>query len=106
MRYIETPCYKALYFDLRIHDLEKYYSASNPKGGYFKIQKFLENIGFEHEQYSGYHSTERTTDYKVFSIFDEMQRRMPWLSKCTRKFEVANIGDNYDLTELFPEVEV
>lgn len=38
MRYIETPCYKALYFDLRIHDLEKYYSASNPKGGYFKIQ--------------------------------------------------------------------
>lgn len=106
MQYQENPSYKALYFDLRIRDLEKYYSKSNPKGGYFKIQKFLENIGFEHEQYSGYHSIEKTTDYKIFSIFDEMQTRMPWLSKCTRKFEVANIGENYDLTELFPEIEV
>lgn len=102
----EDPSYKALYFDLKIDDLKKYYSKANPKGGYFKLQRFLENIGFEHEQYSGYHSTEKTTDYNIFNILDEMQRTLPWLSKCARKFEVANIGENYDLTKLFPKVEI
>lgn len=106
MRYIETPCYKAMYFDLKIQALKKYYSPTNPNGGYYKIQSFMEHNGFEHEQYSGYHSTEKITDYRIFNIFDEMQMKLPWLSKCTSKFEVTNISENYDLTKLFPELEI
>lgn len=33
----ESKKYKALYFDIRIKDLEKHYSATNPKGAYKKI---------------------------------------------------------------------
>ncbi len=106
MRHHEIPCYKAMYFDLKFQALKKYYSPTNPNGGYYKIQNFMEHNGFEHEQYSGYHSKKEITDLMVFKLFDDMQLRLPWLSKCARKFEVTNIGENYDLTRLFPEIEV
>ena len=51
----EARKYKALYFDIRIRDLEKYYSHTNPKGAYKKIKSFLIGHNFSHEQYSGYH---------------------------------------------------
>ena len=34
----EARRYKALYFDLRIKDLEEHYSQSNPKGAYGKCK--------------------------------------------------------------------
>ena len=52
----ESKKYKALYFDLGIRKLEKYYSKTNPKTAYAKIGKFLTKHRFSHAQYSGYHS--------------------------------------------------
>ena len=37
----ETKHFKALYFDLRVKDLEQHYSKTNPRGAYKEIQKFL-----------------------------------------------------------------
>ena len=37
----ESRHFKALYFDLSIKDLKKYYSVSHPKGAYAKLQHFL-----------------------------------------------------------------
>lgn len=41
MRGKETKHFKALYFDLCVKELEKFYSAQNPRGAYKKIQKYL-----------------------------------------------------------------
>jgi len=99
----EAKRFKALYFDLRIKDLEQYYSASRPKGAYEKIQQFLCKRNFSHAQYSGYHSRYRTTDLEIFDLIREMSDTFPWLSHCVNHFEVTNVGANHDLIDLFTE---
>ena len=95
--------YKALYFDLQIHNLKQYYSANNPNGAYNKIQQFMFSHNFMHEQYSGYHSNFKTTDLKIFKLIKTMKAEFPWLSKCAAKFEVTDIGENYNLISLLTE---
>lgn len=99
----EARKYKALYFDIRIKDLEKYYSHTNPKGAYKKIKSFLIRHNFSHEQYSGYHSNYKTTDLEIFDLIREMSDTFPWLQHCISHFEVTNIGTNHDLLDLFIE---
>ena len=88
---------KALYFDMRIKDLEKYYSAKNPKNAYKRIKRFMNAHGFVHEQYSGYHSSSRMTDLEIFDLIYLMSNTYPWLKHCMNRFEVTNIGANHDL---------
>ena len=99
----ETRRYKAIYFDMRIKDLEKYYSATNPKGAYKKIKAFMISNDFEHEQYSGYNSKEKLTDLEVFDMIYKMSDESPWLQYCMNHFEVTNVGANHDLMELFKD---
>lgn len=99
----ESKKFKALYFDLKIEKLKKHYSATNPTGSYRKIKTFLTKRNFSHAQYSGYHSNFRTTDLEIFDLIDEMNRSLPWLSKCVNHFEVTNVGANHDLMELLTE---
>ena len=97
----ENTVFKALYFNLRIRDLEMYYSKENPKGGYARISQFMKVNNFRHEQYSGYHSKFPTTDMHIFDLVRDMQEKMPWLEQCINKFEVTDIGENYNLKKLF-----
>lgn len=99
----EAKKYKALYFDIRIRDLERYYSPTNPKGAYAKIKTFLTHHNFSHEQYSGYHSKYKTTDLEIFDLIHEMSVTFPWLQFCINHFEVTNVGTNHDLMNLFVE---
>lgn len=99
----EGKKYKAIYFDICIKDLQKYYSATNPKGAYKKIKSFMLKHNFSHEQYSGYHSKYKTTDLEIFDLIREMSVTFPWLQFCMNHFEVTNIGTNHDLMELFME---
>ncbi len=99
----EAKRFKALYFDLRIKDLEEHYSKVRPKGAYEKIQKFLTKRNFSHEQYSGYHSLYKTTDLEIFDLIQEMSDTFPWLQHCVNHFEVTNVGANHDLMGLFTE---
>ena len=99
----EAKRFKALYFDLRIKDLEEHYSKSRPKGAYEKIQKFLIRRSFSHEQYSGYHSLYKTTDLEIFDLIRDMSDTFPWLQHCVKHFEVTNVGANHDLMDLFME---
>ena len=100
----ETKHFKALYFDLRVKDLEQHYSKTNPRGAYKEIQKFLLARNFSHEQYSGYHSKYKTTDLEIFDLVHEMNREFGWLGKCLNHFEVTNVGANHDLMQLFGDV--
>ncbi len=99
----EVKRLKAIYFDMRIRDLENYYSKTNPKGAYKKIKAFMLNNGFEHEQYSGYHSKKKMTDLEVFDLIYAMSEELPWMQYCMNHFEVTNIGANHDLMELFSD---
>lgn len=99
----EERHYKALYFDLKIKDLEKYYSQSNPKSAYGKIGHYLLQNNFSHEQYSGYHSKYKASDIEIFDFIREMGRQFPWLAHCTNHFEVTDVGSNHDLICLFAE---
>ena len=99
----EAKRFKALYFDLRIKDLEEYYSKSRTKGAYELIKKFLTKRNFSHEQYSGYHSRYKTTDLEIFDLIHDMSDTFPWLQHCVNHFEVTNVGTNHDLMGLFVE---
>ena len=99
----EAKRFKALYFDLRIKDLEEYYSKNRPKGAYELIKKFLTKRNFSHEQYSGYHSRYKTTDLEIFDLIHDMSDTFPWLQHCVNHFEVTNVGTNHDLMGLFVE---
>lgn len=99
----EAKHFKALYFDLCVKDLEKYYSATNPRGSYRKIHDYLLQRRFSHEQYSGYHSQYKTTDLEIFDLVYEMNKEFPWLGYCLSHFEVTNVGANHDLMQLFDE---
>lgn len=65
--------YKALYFVLQIKALKNYFSGKNPKGAYQKIQKYLEDHDFSHEQYSGNHSQYKMTDLEIFQFVHKME---------------------------------
>ena len=99
----EAKHFKVLYFDLCVKDLEKYYSATNPRESYRKIHDYWLRRQFSHEQYSGYHSQYKTTDLEIFDLIREMSRELPWLPFCLNHFEVTNIGANHDLMQLFEE---
>ncbi len=99
----ETRHNKAIYFDMRIRDLAKYYSPGNPKGAYKKIKAFMLKHDFEHAQYSGYHSKNKIIDLDVFDMVYDMSNELPWLEHCMNHFEVTNIGTNHDLMDLFAD---
>ena len=103
MKRRDVKHFKALYFDLCVKDLEKYYSATNPRGAYRKIHDYLLQRQFSHEQYSGYHSQYKTTDLEIFDLVYEMNKEFSWLGYCLNHFEVTNVGANYDLMQLFDE---
>ncbi|MCR5727359.1 MAG: hypothetical protein K6G24_07825 [Lachnospiraceae bacterium] len=97
----ETKRLKAIYFDMHIKSLERYYSSTDPKGAYKKIMAFMLKNGFSHEQYSGYHSLSKMTDMEVFDLVYAMNKEFPWLKFCMNRFEVTNIGANHDLMAVF-----
>ncbi len=80
----EAKHFKVLYFDLCVKDLEKYYSATNPRESYRKIHDYWLRRQFSHEQYSGYHSQYKTTD-----LVYEINKEFPWLGHCLSHFEVT-----------------
>ena len=64
----EAKQYKALYFD----QLKLHYPKKNHLGAYRDIKKYLLKHGFTHEQWSGYHSKEKTTDLNIFDLVDDI----------------------------------
>lgn len=96
---------KALYFDLRVKDLELYFSKRNPTGAYGKIRDFLLKRNFSHEQYSGYHSKYKTTDLEIFDLIREMSRELMFFGLSLRQFffSVLTCGVAY---QLFDRIEL
>lgn len=96
----ESLTRKAINFDLDDADLRQHYPKKNYKQAYSDIEKFFCSHDFEHRQRSGYSSCEKMNTAQVVRLILKMKSQMPWLSKCVRRFDVTEIGETYDLTDL------
>ena len=101
---------KAIYFDLDYNALKHFYSNTSPNNAYAEIEKYMLNNGFEHRQRSGYVSLKAMRMNVVTDFVKQMSKEFPWLHKCYKKFDVANIGvvHNLDiyLDEPYYEIDV
>ena len=89
---------KAINFDLSTADLKKYFK--NTAEAYNQIKNFMLQNSFEHRQYSGYVSKEAMEDDDVALIAFNLTRQFRWLSPCTQKFDVTDIGEQHDLKDI------
>lgn len=92
---------RAINFDLNIASLKKYYSKSNPKNAYREIGKFFYNNDFDHRQGSGYVSRKPLSKTEVLHLIDQLNKTFPWLDKCSTHIDLTDIGQTYDLKELY-----
>lgn len=98
--------YKALYFDMRIQALKEWYPKKNHLGAYKNMKRYLLKHGFRHEQWSGYHSTQKMTDLEIFELVEDMASELQWFSKCVNHFAATNVESNYNLIEILEDVEI
>ena len=85
---------KAINFDLSTAELKKHFK--NTAEAYNQIKNFMLQNGFEHRQYSGYVSKEAMEDDDIALITFNLTRQFRWLSPCTQKFDVTDIGERHD----------
>ncbi len=91
---------KAFNFDLNTNALKEHYPKKNYRNAYKEIKKFMLNHGFRDRQWSGYISESPLTSHEVKRIVLEMAEQFPWLKDCVRRFDVTDIGEQHDLTQL------
>lgn len=90
---------KQFAFDLITEEgspLYKYYSTRS--GAYDAIGRFMKENGCGHRQYSVYTSDKKMSKAEVTELIAKMCEKLPWLSECTRQFDVTDIGKQYSLT--------
>lgn len=71
--------------------------------GYFDIRSFFKKHGFKHLQGSMYESLYSITDKDVYYTSFMLAKECPWINFCVNKYHVTNIGDQYDLKDIFDE---
>ena len=90
------PSY-AIAFDLKIADLEQYYSSTSPNNAYNEIGSFLKRNGFSHQQGSLYFGDETIDAVRCVLVAQQLSKKLPWLSQCVTDIRMLRIEDNNDL---------
>lgn len=70
----------------------------HPKGitqAYTDMRSYLESMGFEHRQGSGYVSKNAMNYATVNAIVRKMSNEYDWLSKCIKEIDVTDVGEKY-----------
>lgn len=89
---------KQIIFDLfadKESPLYAYYDSLS--AAYDDIKKYMEANGFEHRQGSSYISKSALSDKQVRTFLKSMCKELPWLSECSKAFDIANIGKEHSL---------
>ncbi|MCL1799353.1 MAG: hypothetical protein FWG23_06425 [Eggerthellaceae bacterium] len=97
MKAVERKQYKAINFDLIIKELEAVFGKGNYRKAYSQIRRFLEKSKFEHRQWSGYRSINTMTYTELLDVCIRLFVHLPWLAGCARRFDVTNIGREYEM---------
>lgn len=99
---------KAINFDLNTKALQEIFQSNNPfvyMEGYKEVGRFLKSHGFTHRQWSGYISKEPMTSYQIAKLVIKMNKSLPWLCQCVKRFDVTDIGEQHDLMHIFQKAE-
>ncbi|MDR2610104.1 MAG: hypothetical protein LBC58_01460 [Clostridiales Family XIII bacterium] len=97
--------YKAINFDLSTKALIEILSESNRRHAYKLIQRFLQNSGFIHRQWSGYVSGKAMGAIEVTDVIIDLFEKYEWLIDCANRFDVTDIGKEYDMLNAFRSIE-
>jgi virulence-associated protein VapD len=103
MKTVERKQYKAINFDLVTKHLNSVFGEAKRGNAYSLIRSFLEKNGFEHRQWSGYRSKDTMTYTEVLDICTRLFIELPWLGNCAGKYDVTNIGREFDMLEIIRE---
>jgi virulence-associated protein VapD len=103
MKTVERKQFKAVNFDLLIKKLNEEFGEGNHRRAYAKIRRFLERNGFEHRQYSGYRSKNTMSYTELLDVCTRMFVALPWLSYCASRYDVTNIGREFDMLGIMRE---
>lgn len=99
---------KAINFDLDTKDLKRYYCKTNNPferlKAYREIGDFLKKNGFSHRQWSGYTSNNPLSMTEITDIVSRLSEEKSWFPKCVRKFDVTEIGEQYDMMNVIYKV--
>lgn len=86
---------KCIHFDFLIDEIREHFS--NDSTPYTLIQNFLENNGFEHNQYSGYISKKPLTRAQSYAVLRKIAKKFTWIDDCVRKFAITNAPDEMEV---------
>lgn len=99
---------KAINFDLDTKMLKEVYCTTNKPLEYLKaykeIESFMKGNGFSHRQWSGYISDVTMSKAQVERFVEKLSKVFPWLSQCIKRFDVTDIGKQYDMTKQIHEL--
>ena len=93
---IERRRRKAINFDLDTKKLNEH-GFVNTSPAYAKIRRAFGKLGFERRQYSGYVSVASITKKEAQDVAEAISLKLPWLSQCVQRFDITDIGNQYDL---------
>ncbi|NDJ28044.1 hypothetical protein DMB95_09355 [Campylobacter sp. MIT 12-8780] len=88
---------KAINFDLYTNELKKHFQDT--REAYAQVKEFMLKNGFEHRQYSGYASKNSLSERAISKLSTKLVTNFPWLASCVKRFDVTDIGEQYDLTD-------
>lgn len=94
----DKKCHKAVNFDLDTSKLKEHFAHRNK--AYGKIKNFMIKNGFEHRQYSGYKSLKPLDNTDMTVLIYELNNKFDWLKDCINRFDVTDIGEQYDYANL------
>ncbi len=106
---MERKVHKALNFDLDTNALKEIYSPMTGRPfnyAYAELRSFLIYNGYEWRQGSGYVSVLPISQYDVQKLVENMAVKFKWLHECVNKFDVTNVGKQYDLTFLLHQISI
>ena len=101
---IDIQSFKAINFDLDTNKLKEKFE--NYTQAYNDVRKAFHKQGFEHRQGSGYVSDHPVTNLDVYVCVINIMIELNWLPNCVKKFDVTDIGDTYDMTDIIHNFEV
>lgn len=96
----ETKRRYAINFDLKISNLEKHYSKTNPKGAYKEIARYMAKNGFSHRQWSGYISDKTMTRTELVDFTKALHKQFPWLINCEENLDATVITSIFDIKQM------
>ena len=92
---------KEITFDLITEELKIKFGIKNYTKGYRLLQRYLTNNDFEHRQGSVYCSFKVTNVLELAIILAKLRKACPWLKKCLRRMDIANVGLLHEVTKVY-----